>query len=88
MQWIERFISHKNGIALLPDRTSSNWWQYLAENADGLLFVKGRIKFIKPDGKRGANPANGTTLFAIGEKGIEALKTADLLGLGKYYENK
>ena len=84
--WIEKFINHKNGIALMPDRTSAPWWQYFAKNADAILFVDGKIKFIKPDGSKGESPGNGTTLFAIGAKGIQCLKTAEINGLGIFYE--
>ena len=85
-KWIQKFIDHKNGIALMPDRTSAPWWQYFAKNVDAILFVDGKIKFIKPDGSKGESPGNGTTLFAIGKKGIEALKNAETNGLGIYYE--
>lgn len=26
LSWVEKFISHSNGIALMPDSTSANWW--------------------------------------------------------------
>src|SRR5690554_3391996 len=26
--WLEKFIIHGNGVALTPDRTSAEWWQY------------------------------------------------------------
>lgn len=26
--WLDKFIKHGNGIALLPDRTSAPWWQW------------------------------------------------------------
>lgn len=67
-QWIRKFIKHGNGIALMPDRTSAPWWQYFAKRSDAVLFVDGKIKFIRPDGSIGESPGNGTTLFAIGEK--------------------
>lgn len=83
--WIQKFINHQNGIALMPDRTSAPWWQYFAKNVDAILLVDGKIKFIKPDGSKGESPGNGTTLFAIGNKGINALKKAEEKGLGIYY---
>ncbi len=87
LQWINMFINHGNGIALFPDRTSAPWWQYFSKNCDAVLFVGGKIKFIKPDGSKGESPGNGTTLFAIGSKGIKALKNAEKNGLDKMYHS-
>ncbi len=86
-KWIDKFIEHGNGVALMPDSTSADWWQYLADNCDAVLFTNGRVKFIKPNGTTGDNPANGTTLFAIGKKAVEALRNAEKNGLGKLYIN-
>ena len=85
VKWIEKFVNHANGIALLPDSTSAKWWQYLSKNSNAVLFVEGRVKFIKADGSTGDNPANGTTLFAIGEKAVKSLLNAEKKGLGITY---
>lgn len=85
--WIQKFINHGNGIALFPDRTSAPWWQHFAKSADAVLFVDGKIKFIRPDGSKGESPGNGTTLFAIGTNGVAALKNAEKNGLGKMYHS-
>lgn len=87
--WLEKLINHGNGIALTPDRSSTEWWQYAAKNCDLLLQVEGKIKFIKPDGTTGDSPANGTTLFAFGPDACGALMRAEKsLGicLGKYWK--
>lgn len=80
--WLAKFFNHGNGIALLPDRTSASWWQYSSQKADAVLFTSSRIQFIKPDGSLGTQPANGTTLFAVGERGVNALLNAEKNGLG------
>lgn len=82
MMWINSFINNGNGIALLPDRTSAPWWQYFAKRSCVHLQIDGKIKFIKPDGSTGDQPGTGTTLFAIGEKGIAALIKAEQNKLG------
>lgn len=87
-KWIEKFIKHGNGLALMPDSTSSDWWQYLCNNSDCILFTSKRVRFIKIDGTSGDSPANGTTLFAIGEKATEALLNAQKNGLGICLEIK
>lgn len=82
MPWLRKFIEHGNGIALTPDRTSAPWWQQMAKNCDAVLFINGKVKFIRPDGSVGKSPSNGTTLFAIGPAGVKALRTAARNGLG------
>jgi len=85
--WLKKYVEHGNGIALTPDRTSAPWWQFTSKNTDAVLFVDGKIKFIKPDGKLGEQPGNGTTLFAKGEMAVKALINAERSGLGKLYLN-
>jgi hypothetical protein len=80
--WLDKFFEHGNGVALTPDRTSTDWWQDAAERAHSILLVRSKIKFIKPDGSVGAQPGTGTTLFASGFKGCSALARASTNGLG------
>lgn len=47
--WLNKLAIHGDGIALTPDRTSAPWWQEAAKKCDALLFVAGKIKFIKPE---------------------------------------
>jgi hypothetical protein len=82
--WIDKLYRHGNGIALTPDRTSAPWWQDAAEKADAILFIRGKVKFIKPDGSTGDSPSTGTTLFAFGKAGIRGLMNAELNNLGKF----
>lgn len=80
--WLDKFFAHGNGIALTPDRTSAPWWQDAADKADAILFINGKVKFERPDRSVGKSPSNGTTLFAVGDEGTEALERAALNGLG------
>ena len=80
--WLDKFFRHGNGIALTPDRTSATWWQDAAHKSDAVLFIHGKVKFERPDGTIGKQPSNGTTLFAIGKRGVEALKRANAHDLG------
>lgn len=83
MQWIQKIIDHKNGIALLPDRSSSTWWQYAASHSECILQVNTRIRFIAPDSSRGNNISGvGTTLFAFGEEAVQTLLNGQKKGLG------
>jgi hypothetical protein len=81
--WLEKFIAHKNGIALVPDRTSAPWWQQFAPIMDQTLFVAKKIKFIDGrTGERGPSPAQGTCLFGLGDKACKALYEATRSDLG------
>lgn len=80
--WLDKFFAHGNGIALVPDRTSSRWWQAAVRQADSTLFVDGQIKFERPDGTVGRSPSVGTCLMAVGDKGRIALRAAERAGLG------
>lgn len=80
--WMEKFVTHGNGICLVPDRTSAPWWQDFARYMDMILFVSPKLKFIGADGKPGASPAQGTCLMALGSKGRWALRRASVAGLG------
>lgn len=80
--WLNKMITHGNGIALTPDRTSAEWWQDTAQRAHGVLFVAGKIKFIRPDGSIAKQPSNGTTLFAFGDQAFHALQSGSKNMLG------
>lgn len=80
--WLNKFFLHGSGVALTPDRTSAPWWQAAAKRADALLFVAPKIKFIPGPGVIASSPAQGTTLMAAGERGVQALLRAERIGLG------
>lgn len=80
--WLERFVAHGNGICLVPDRTSAPWWQQFMPLMDLTLQVSGKIKFIPGSGQKAGSPAQGTTLGAIGRKGVHALLWAERAKLG------
>jgi hypothetical protein len=80
--WLDRFFRHGDGIALVPDRTSAPWWQRFAPQADLILFVAPKLKFIGADGKPGGSPAQGTCLMGIGRRSLEPLYRAQSEGLG------
>jgi len=79
-KWLSKFFDHGNGIALLPDRTYAPWFQEFSPLADALLFISPKVKFYKPDGSTGDSPGTGTTLFASGQRGVDALVQGSSLG--------
>lgn len=80
--WLEKFFAHGDGVALCPDRTSAPWWQRFAPMADAIMFVSPKIHFIPGPGVTASSPGTGTTLFAIGSRGVQALDNARRAGLG------
>lgn len=82
IKWLDKFFDHGNGIALMPDRTSTIWWQDAAKRSDAILFVYQKIKFIRPDGSIGDQPGNGTCLFGAGGYSEIVLRQAEEAGLG------
>ena len=83
--WLNKFFSHGNGIALVPDRTSAPWWQEYVHKSSLILFVSKKIKFIDQHGNEGRSPAQGTVLLAVGNRASVALLTASGKGLGQVY---
>lgn len=79
--WLDKFIAHGNGIALVPDRTSAPWFQDAFSSMDAVLFTR-KLKFVRPDGTTGNSPSNGSALMAIGHHGVGALHRAAGVGFG------
>lgn len=45
-KWIERLRQHRNGICLIFGRTDTKWFQESCGEADAILLIKGRIRFL------------------------------------------
>jgi DNA N-6-adenine-methyltransferase (Dam) len=80
--WTEKFAEHRNGICLVPDRTASMWWHNLAAEADLILVLQNKIRFMKPHGPHHHDSPVGTHLVAYGERGVQGLISAYRRGLG------
>lgn len=64
--WLEIFVNHGNGIALVPNRTATDWFQNWAAQCHYLLFLRGKLKFVRPDGSIGISPGYGNVLGSMG----------------------
>jgi len=80
--WLDKFVEHGNGIALVFARTETIWFHKYALQADSLLFTKGRFKFAK-NGVQGDYASIGSLFIACGNQNSEALKSS---GMGWYVE--
>ena len=80
--WLDKFINHGNGIALVFARTETLWFHNYALQSDGLLFTKGRFKFAQ-NGIQKDYASIGSLFIACGKSNCEALKNS---GMGWYVE--
>jgi len=86
-EWIEKFVVHRNGVALLPDFTSTGWWHLLTASADVVMFVKPKIYFTNGGPtQKGRTNSLGSTVVAIGERGVQALRNAERNGRGLCFQ--
>ena len=75
--WIEKLADHGNGIALMPNDSSTKWWQQHVTRGDAWCFISGRLRFIRGD--RGVGSARfPSVLVAYGPECAEAVKKCGL----------
>lgn len=83
--WLEKFLCHANGVAIVRAYTSSGWWHEYIPRTEALLFPRGKTKFIRPDGSIGRAPGHGIALVGMGTEAIEAMRTS---GLGMFWDRR
>lgn len=83
--WLERFLDHGNGIAVVRAYTSSGWWHDNLHRAEAILFPRGKTKFIRPDGSVGGSPGHGVALIGMGDVACDALARS---GLGMNWDRR
>ena len=70
--WVEKFVAHGNGIALLPV-TRGRWWDLMWENSDAIVPLVYNFKFERPDNLPSKPIVFRTCLYAIGSEHVKAL---------------
>ncbi len=79
--WLEKLKFHGNGIALIFARTETKcFFQHIWNDADAILFVKGRIKFYHVSGVQGGTPGAPSVFIAYGKENAVALKDSGIEG--------
>lgn len=79
--WIEKLKKHGNGITLIFARTETKcFFEHIWNDADGILFVKGRIKFYHVSGIQGGTPGAPSLFIAYGKENALALKNSGIAG--------
>lgn len=74
--WVDKWLDHKNGFALLPISTGK-WFYKLWDSEAQMAIMDNHFCFILPNGERKGIFA-AITLWAIGETNITALEMSDL----------
>lgn len=74
--WVEKFIEHRNGIALLP-ASKAKWFKLICDEIDGMVWLPSTMKFVY-NFEKSNNIFMPTGLFAFGEENVEALKRLDI----------
>lgn len=77
-----KLAKHKEGgIALVFARTETKaFFDTVWDEADAILFLKGRLKFHKPDGSVGGTAGSPSVLIAYGQREVKVLENCDLTG--------
>lgn len=79
--WINRLAAHGEGIALIPPRVGSRWFQNeVFDKADSVLFLKGRIAFLDDNLKPLSGNNADSILIAFGNRNTDALSLCGLPG--------
>lgn len=81
-RWLSRLAEHGDGIALIFARTETEmFFRWIWEQADALLFIRGRLYFYRPNGQRAeANAGAPSVLVAYGRWNVMALERTRIDG--------
>lgn len=79
-QFCEKMARHGNGLALLMNRQDNLLWQeVIFPSARSMLFMRHRVKFLRPDGTTGS-PFYGSCLVAWGDECDRRLRQSGIEG--------
>lgn len=82
LPWIEKMISHQNGILLLSGKGPETKWGQLALNkCEAVLFLKGRPLFFYENGEESKGKWMPIMLLAFGRTNATILKSSNLEGV-------
>lgn len=81
-KWLERLQDHGNGIALIFARTETRmFFRHIWNDADGILFLRGRLAFFHVDGSEAGHAGAPSCLVAYGRNNVDALQKSHLDGV-------
>lgn len=81
-KWLKRLAHHGNGIALVFARTETKmFFESVWGKARGFLFVKGRLSFYYPNGRKSISNSGGpSVLIAYGHENTISLEQSGIEG--------
>ena len=85
-QWMKKLKNHVanghgTGIALIFARTETRtFFDHVWDDANAILFIKGRLRFCTPDGLPAGTAGSPSVLIAYGESEIETLRNSGIPG--------
>lgn len=65
-RWLGKLAAHGDGLTLVYSRTDTAWFQRIAVKASALCFIRGRLRFHRPDGTPGDTAPSPSLLVAFG----------------------
>jgi hypothetical protein len=80
--FLEKMVCHEpGGIVLIFARTETKaFFDYVWDRADGILFIKGRLRFYRPEGIEGDAAGSPSVLIAYGKHEVEVLRNCGIEG--------
>lgn len=79
--WIDRLVTHGNGVALWFAKTETRAFMSIFDTATALFFIEGRLRFHLPNGALAPDRAKApSVLCAWGEENADALAESGLAG--------
>lgn len=80
-KFLHKLAEHGNGIALVFARTETRaFFRNVWPRANAIMFLKGRVRFYRPDGTQGQSSGSPSCLIAYGENNVKALYDSGLEG--------
>lgn len=80
--FLEKLSAHGDGVALVFARTETRaFFDYVWPKADAIMFLKGRVRFYRPDGTQGKSSGSPSCLIAYGQRNVDALYECGLDGV-------
>lgn len=80
-KWLEKLAKHGNGIALIFARTETSYFfDWIWNEADALLFIKGRLAFYTVEGVKSGTAGAPSVLIAYGGGNANMLEGSGIAG--------
>jgi len=80
--FLHKLAEHGNGIALVFARTETRaFFRNVWPRANAIMFLRGRVRFYRPDGTQGQSSGSPSCLVAYGENNVKALYDSGLDGV-------